>query len=177
MADLNDFFGDFDDSAVQPSQGFDSTPIPNGEYALHIEKQEIVATKDQTGIILKLTMSVVEGEFENRKIWVNLNIRNKSAQAQAIAIGEFKALCLACGVDYEIAKRDTDVLDRIVFRANVGLEKPQEGYAPRNKITKYLPVTSAPAVPVQKAPLPAAAKAAAPRPAAAGKSVPWAKSA
>jgi hypothetical protein len=180
MADLQDYFdGSFDDGAIPASQGFDSTPIPNGEYMLKITKQELAATKDGTGIMLKMEYAVAEGEFENRRIWTNLNIRNKNAQAQAIAIGEFKALCLACGIEYETAKRDTDILNDIPFRANVGLEKPREGYDQRNRVTKYLPRDDAPAAPAAaapKAPLPMM-KAPPPKPAAGGKAMPWAKSA
>lgn len=178
MADLQDYFdSSFDDGAIAPAQGFDNTPIPNGEYVLKIMKQELAATKDQTGIMLKVEYAVVEGDYESRRIWTNFNIRNKNAQAQAIAIGEFKALCLACGIEYEIAKRDTDVLNDIPFRANVGLEKAREGYDPRNRVTKYLPRDEAPAAPQQAAPKPTpmTPKTAPVKPAAGGKAMPWAK--
>ncbi|MFO1147771.1 MAG: DUF669 domain-containing protein [Alsobacter sp.] len=177
MADFNDWLDDFDDSGIAPSTGFDSTPIPNGEYLLQIEKQEVLPTKDNTGVRLNMQLGVVEGDFENRKVFVSFNIRNKSAQAQAIAIAEFKALCLACGIEYEHAKRDTDMLDRIPFRAMVGLDKPQPGYAPKNRITRYIPKDATVAAAAAKSPAPAqAAPASKPLAKAAG-NMPWKKTA
>lgn len=180
MADLADFYDEnFDDSAIEASKGFDASPLPNGEYLLQVENQEIVPTKDQTGVILKLRYGVVDGEFEGRKVFANFNIRNKSAQAQAIAIGEFKALCIATGLDYEHVKRDTELLDHVPFRAMVGLEKAQEGYAPRNRVTRYIPsdrIAPASRPAPQQAPA-AQRQAPATKPAATGRAVPWAKTA
>ena len=177
MADLLDYYDEgFDDSTVEASKGFDGSPLPPGEYVLQVEKNEVVPTKDQTGAILKLTYSVVEGEYENRKVFANFNIRNRSAQAQAIAIGELKALCLATGVDYEHVKRDTGLLEFMPFRAMIGMEKAQEGYAPRNKVTRYLPKGSVGQAPAQQqaasAPPPPRQQAKA---GGGGKPLPWSK--
>ena len=141
-------------------------------------------------MMLKTTLVIVSGEFEGRKVFPQYNVRNKSAQTQTIGIGEFKALCLACGVDYEIARTDTDALLYKPFRANIGFEKekinPTTGlpYPLKNRVMKYIPAgTAAPAAQRPAAPAPAAPKAAAPapaaspRPAAPQAGLPWKKSA
>ena len=174
MADLNNFFEDgFDDSAVKASTGIPD-PLPVGNYSLMAEKSEIAETKDRTGVMLKMQLAVATGQYEGQKVFVQFNIRNKSAQAQAIGISEFKALCLAAGVSYDIAKLDTDSLNHIPFNAVVGMERANinsqtgQPYAPRNRVTKYIPAGEAVAV----APVALAAVAAAPaRPAQAG--TPW----
>lgn len=183
MADLSNFFEDFDDRAVAPSTGVPD-PVPPGEYQLQAEAFELVATKDGTGMMLKTTLAVASGEYEGRKIFPQFNIRNRSAQAQTIGIGEFKALCLACGVDYEIARTDTDALLWKPFKANVGFEKEQinqttgQPYPPKNRVTKFIPAGQA--APARPAAAPSAQKPAAPapaRPAAPQGGLPWKKTA
>lgn len=183
MADLTQYFDSgFDDRAVDASTGVPE-PVPPGEYQLQVEKSELTPTKDQSGIILAVTLSIVVGEFEGRKIFPRFNIRNKSMQAQTIGIGEFKALCAACGVDYEVARGNTDALNYVPFKANVGMEKESinqqtgQPYAPRNRITKYISAGGAASAPAQTAaPVQAPKAAPAARPVAGG-SLPWKKSA
>lgn len=159
MADLSMYLDEsFDDRAVAASSGIPD-PVPPGDYMLEVEKTEVTLTKDGTGALLKVTLKVVAGEHENQKIFPQFNIRNKNMQAQQIGLGELKALCAACGVDYEVARGDTDALLNIPFRATVGMEKtninPQTGapYPARNAIKKYVPAGQA------AAPAPAAAAA------------------
>ncbi|MFZ5674300.1 MAG: DUF669 domain-containing protein [Pseudomonadota bacterium] len=184
MADLTQYFeSGFDDRAVEASTGVPE-PIPPGEYMLQVEKSELTPTKDQSGIILAVTLTVAGGEYEGRKIFPRFNIRNKSMQAQTIGIGEFKALCAACGVDYEVARGNTDALNYVPFKALVGMEKESmnketgQPYAPRNRVTKYIPAGGA--APAQTQTAAPATKPAAAVPAsrpAAGGSLPWKKSA
>jgi len=186
MADLSQWLDEsFDDRAVAASTGIPE-PVPAGEYMLQVEQTELVTTKDSTGMMLKTTLVIVAGEFEGRKVFPQYNVRNKSAQAQTIGIGEFKALCLACGVDYEIARTDTDAVLYKPFRAMIGFEKeqinPQTGnpYPPKNRVMKYIPAGQAApvaaAAPKAAAPK-AATPAAAPKPAAPQGGLPWKKSA
>lgn len=176
MADLSQFLDDVDDRAIAPSTGVPE-PVPPGEYLLHVERTELVTTKDGTGILLKVTLAVASGPFEGRKLFPQFNVRNRSAQAQAIGIAEFKALCLACGVDYEVARRDTDALLFKPFRAMVGFAKEQvnpatgQPYPPRNEVKRYIPAGSAAPPPAPAAPAAVAAPAA--PPAAARGDLPW----
>lgn len=180
MADLSHYLEDFDDRSVAASTGVPG-PVPPGEYMLQVEQTELVPTKDQTGMMLKAVLVVVSGEYEGRKIFPQFNVRNKSAQAQTIGIGELKALALACGVDWEIARTDTDSLMWKPFKATIGFEKEQINpatgtpYAPRNRVNKYHAAgQAAPAAVSATAPKPAPAAA---RPMAPQTGLPWKKSA
>lgn len=180
MANLDEYWGDLDVESIPASRGA-GEPLPAGEYMLAMDSSEAVVTKDGTGILLKCSFKVVEGEFEGRMVFTNMNIRNKNAQAQQIAIGEFKALCLATGVPFDVARSDTTSLMYVPFRARIGFEKAQAGYEPRNKVTKYYEagaaVASTPAA-APVAPASAARPAAAAAPAKpAGGGLPWKKSA
>jgi hypothetical protein len=184
MANLEQYLDEsFDDRSVKASSGIPD-PVPPGDYLLEVEKTEVALTKDSTGALLKVTLSVVQGEHEGQKLFPQFNIRNKNMQAQQIGMGELKALAAACGVDYEVVRGDTDALLNIPFRAVVGMEKTQinattgQPYPPRNNIKKYIPAGQAvapvaaarPAAPVGTVAPAAMAKAGAP---SAG--LPWQK--
>lgn len=182
MANLADFMDQsFDDTAVSASTGVPE-PVPPGDYTLMAESTEAALTKDQTGAMLKVTFSVVEGQYEGRKIFTQFNVRNKNMQAQQIGIGELKALCLACEIEYDAVKAESDMLLHKPFQARVGMEKEQinqttsQPYPPRNRILKYFPAgASAPAANTAAVVPPAAA---APRPASAPQGgTPWRKTA
>ena len=181
MADLSNFFDDVDDRAVAASTGIPE-PVPPGEYMLQVDANELVPTKDGTGMMLKCVLVIVSGEYEGRKIFPQFNVRNKSAQAQTIGIGELKALANACGVDWEVARSDTDALLYKPFRANVGFEKEQinpttrQPYPLRNRVLKYIPANAAAPAPAA-APKAPTAPAASARPAAPQAGLPWKKSA
>lgn len=183
MADLSQYLEDFDDRSVAASTGVPE-PVPPGEYLLQVDTTELIPTKDQTGMMLKCVLSVVSGEYEGRKLFPQFNVRNKSAQAQTIGIGELKALAIACGVDWEIARTDTDSILYKPFRANVGFEKEQinpttgQPYPLRNRVLKYIPAdAAAPAAPPQQHPAQSAGapKTVAAKPGTPQQGLPWKK--
>jgi len=182
MADLSNFFDEnFDDSAVKASTGIPEA-VPPGTYTLTVDRSEVNNTKANDGVKLDVHYVVASGPHEGQRIFTSFNVRNKNAQAQTIAIGEFKALCLAVGVPYEIAKTDTETLHHIPFDAVIGYDKPsvnsvtKELYAPKNRVKKYIPAgQDAPATAAAAAPMAAATMAQArPTPKA---GTPWGKDA
>lgn len=163
----------FDPTEVEPDEGRDYRPIPNGTYVLQVIESDVVDNKNGDGSILKLTMEVYEGEFKGRKIFENLNIINKSQKAQEIAQSQLSALTKAAGISTVIT--DSQDLHYQPFEAVVGTEpespKPGGGvYPAKNKITRYEFGQSG-APPATKA-APAARPAAA-APAASGGTKPW----
>lgn len=178
MADLTQYLNDQSLLESRPSEGaFDL--LPDGTYLL-----EAVETKDRntvsgTGRQLLVIYRVVEGEHEGRKIYVNYNYDNASAQAVKIAWSELKALSLAIGCEDTVEAftsfmQDTDQAIGIPFWSKVRLRpagKTKDGrdYKAQNEISKYFPAgeepgqSSEPATPAARAnPAPAAARSAAP---------------
>jgi len=196
MADLSQFLTDEIAGAVPASTGVPD-PVPEGDYDLQLVSTELSATRDETGVLLNSTFEIVTGEYEGRKIFTRFNVRNKSAQAQSIGIGEFKALCLAVSIPYEEARNDTSMLEYKPFRAKVGLGvetdkatgKPKLNpntnapYAPKNSIKKFYPFgeTAPASAPAATAPakvathVAAAANVAAAGAASGAKPMPWIK--
>lgn len=131
MADLRHL--NFDANNVEPNDGFEA--IPAGEYLAVICESEWKATKGGTGQMLVLTFVIVEGEYQNRKLWARLNLENPSAQAVEIARGEFSAICRAVGVP---APTDSAQLHDLPLIVKVGLEKRQDTGEMANRIKKYI---------------------------------------
>lgn len=124
----------FDPTSHDTTQTEFST-LPLGIYRLEVTASDVVPTKAGTGTILKLTYDVIEPEeFKGRKIFANMNIENQNAVAQQIGQKELASLCRAIGLS---DLSDSEELHFHAFTAKVGLEKPQEGYAQRNRIVRF----------------------------------------
>jgi hypothetical protein len=127
-----------DPNAIEPSRnGFD--PLPDGEYIAQIVANEVRNTQSG-GLMLVLTWEIVEGDYQNRKVWQNINYQNDSAQAQAIGHGQIKNICDAIG--YTDHVNDGDVLMFQPCRVRVGRSKKQEGYEQRDEIKSVKPLTA-----------------------------------
>lgn len=75
----------------------DFSPIPKGDYTAVIVNSEIKTAKSGKGQFLALEFEIVEGEYSNRKIFSNLNIKNANEKAQTIAQRELATICRAVG--------------------------------------------------------------------------------
>lgn len=122
----------FDATTVAPDEG-QMGAVPKGWYNALIEKSETAPTKDGSGMILKLTFKVLDGQYKDRKVFVNLNIRNANATAQNIALGQLSAICHAVGV---LKADDSQQLHNLPMKIRVKV-RVQEGYEDSNDITAY----------------------------------------
>lgn len=92
MADLRGF----DANTVEPNDSFD--PLPNGDYLCIITASEMKPTKAGDGAYLELEMQVIEGQYQDRKLWDRLNLNNSNETAVRIARGALSSICRAVGV-------------------------------------------------------------------------------
>lgn len=112
-------------------------PIPNGVYKVMITASEIKDTKNNDGRYVSLTFEIVEGDYKGRKLFNNLNLWNKSAQAVAIAQKELKTICDAVR---KPRINDTCELHDIVMQARVVVGKRKDTGEPQNEIKMYAPI-------------------------------------
>lgn len=173
MADLG---FDFDPSAAPERTGGNFDPLPTGNYVAQIIESELAQTKAGTGLLLKLTWVILEGEFADRRVWQNLNVKNQSQQAQDIGQSQLREICEALDVG---TFRNADVLHFRPATIYVGRQKNDPERNEVKGVKRYGGAqAAAPARSVAPsraaAPAPAAA-AAAPR-AAGGGSAPWRRS-
>ena len=126
---------DFDVDNTEPVT-MDFEPIPAGEYEVQITGSDVCATAAGTGLLLKLTMDVMSGEYAGRKVFEQLNIKNPSAKAEQIGRGILSALCRACG-KMGIVEDSSDLHER-PFKARVKIEPAVGEFKAKNKVTKYM---------------------------------------
>jgi len=80
----------------EPSNSFD--PLPADWYKCVISGTEERQTKAMDGSYLMLTIEVIEGAYQGRKIFDRLNLKNKNQTAVEIAQRSLAGICRAIDV-------------------------------------------------------------------------------
>lgn len=94
----------FDARTVQPAVAL--TPVPEAWYKVVILKSNIKSTAKGDGGYLELQCNVIEGQYQGRTIYWNLNLFNPSQQAVEIAYKTLSAICHCVG-QYQVADQNT----------------------------------------------------------------------
>jgi hypothetical protein len=163
----------FDPDNVE-DDGNDFTPLPAGRYLVEIIESDTRPTKNGSGEYVHLKMRVVEGPYENRYLFDNLNYINQNQQTQQIAQKSLRRLCRLCEVEGEL--QNTEQLHFHRFHASVSIRK-DTGWGEQNAV-RYPDVADPNQMDMlEPAPTPAPKPAArpVPRPAATGATKPWQK--
>lgn len=146
MSDLSDLYDNYDPNMSTDRPNMD--PVPAAEYAVQVTEAKRI-DKDNGDGMLKLTFQILEGEFEGRYLWENLNLRHSNPMAQEISQRSFTEL-------WRDAMRLPHVPDMAAdlefkpIRARVGVEKRKDTGELQNRIKKYMPISGA-ATPAQHA--------------------------
>lgn len=129
----------FDATDVPTASQFDL--IPKGtRVRVVIEKTEIKNSKNSTRSngepngYLALELVVIDGPYEGKRFFENLNLFRDDDTAKKIAETSFSQICHATG---KLVVEDSDDLLGIPMLATVGIQPEQNGYEARNKLTKY----------------------------------------
>ena len=134
MASLN-----FDATTVQPDTGFEL--LPAGWYNAMIDESTINPTKDGVGEYLQLRFSVIDGQYQGRKVFARLNIRNANQTAQEIAYKQLSAIAHSVGV---LQVQDSSQLHGIPLKIRVRIRKDPSGqYEDQNEINGYKNINEA----------------------------------
>lgn len=112
----------------------DFTPVPIGEYKVHITNSELKDTKAGTGKFVKFEFTILDGEYQGRKIWTQLNLVNPNPVAVEIAQKEFATLCRACN---QPVVQNTEVLHGKPIIIKAGIQPAKGDFAPSNTIKGY----------------------------------------
>lgn len=142
MANLG---GTFDANNVEPSAPREL--LPPGDYVVQIVESEMADTKAGNGQMLKLTMDILDGPYQGRKLWDSLNLVNPNAQTVEIAQRTLSAICHATG---KLQVSDSEQLHFIPLIAVVKTKPPghkeKDGYVHengKNEVGGYKPVNGA----------------------------------
>ena len=128
---MTEFKQAFDPNVIpEDDRNFD--PIPAGTYRLQVIESKVEPTSTGSGELLTLTLEVIEGPFEKRRIWDRLNIVNQNPDAQRIAQRNLADLCLAIGISQ---LKDTEQLHFKPFSGRVTIQPDKSGqYGPQNRV-------------------------------------------
>lgn len=136
MSDLGDL--NFDANQVEPNS-FEL--IPPGDYDAVIVKSETKGTSTG-GKMLKLKLQILNGQYQNRLLFDNLNLWNQSADAVKIAKGTLSSICRAVNVP---TPKDSAELCNKPLRITVGIQKGTGNYNDQNCVKSYKPRQAGPA--------------------------------
>tara|TARA_R110000796_G_scaffold44631_2_gene108637 strand:- start:4720 stop:5190 length:471 start_codon:yes stop_codon:yes gene_type:complete len=116
----------------EPSNSFD--PLPADWYKCVISGTEERQTKAMDGSYLMLTIEVIEGAYQGRKIFDRLNLKNKNQTAVEIAQRSLAGICRAIDVPNpkdSIELRDKPLMVKVSVRPAAG------GYDASNDVKGY----------------------------------------
>jgi hypothetical protein len=126
----------FDASQVAPDSGV-GDPLPPGWYNVMMDASEVKPTKDAAttgGQYLECRFSVLDGQFQGRKLFARFNTRNANPVAQEIGYKQLSAVCHAVGV---LQVADSQMLHGKPLKVRVKIRKAEGDYEASNDITAY----------------------------------------
>ena len=130
--------------------------LPAGDYQAVFTASEMKDTKDHMGQYLNLTVQIISGEHNGRKLFDRLNLINRNPDAVKIARQQLEAICRALWITQAI--KDSSQLHNKPFLMRVayvvsnrdGSERPE---GQRNDIKSYKPFDGPWQQPSQPAPV------------------------
>lgn len=125
----------FNANEIEPQQSRE--PVPAGWYKAVITESEEKPTKAQTGSYLQMTIEIVEGEHQGRKVFGRLNLKNPNSTAVEIAQRTLSSICRAVGV--ATPRTSADLHDKVMM-IRVAVTPPRDGFDAGNDIKEYGPV-------------------------------------
>lgn len=130
------------------------TPVPAGRYWVEVVESDIRQTKSGTGEYIYLVLRIVEGPYENRKIFDRLNYVNQNRKTQMIAQQALHNLCHSVGIYDDLG--DTSRLHFKPLQVSVSI-KPDTGFGEQNAVRYSAPVAQRERLPLEapRQPLPA----------------------
>lgn len=139
MADISGL--NFDANAVKPNEAL--SPIPPGDYQAVIIASEVKTTSKGDGKFIALTLQVMNGPHQNRKLYDNLNIWNPNEKAVQIAKGTLSAICRAVNV---LSPKNTEELHGRGLTVTVGVKSDNDNNK-SNFVKGYKPRSTGPSAP------------------------------
>jgi hypothetical protein len=110
-------------NGIQPSAPRIFEPLPAGTYTAIVSGDKpTTTTVGDTAVIMEYT--IIDGEYNNRKIWDFITIGHSDPKWAGVALGNLKALASACGI---LEPTSTDELQDIPFQLILGVKKKTKG--------------------------------------------------
>ncbi len=141
---------EFDPDQVEPLKPLE--PVPTGKYLVMITDSEVTNNSKNTGTLLKLTLDILEGEYQGQKVFDNVNLTHNKPEAQSMGQSQLSSIFRACGKG---RSGDSSVLHNIPISVNVEYRPKTEQYRAGNNVQSYEPIQQQPIQqqPIQQQPI------------------------
>lgn len=134
MGNINDVYEghDFNCSEVDPAKVYEALPV--AWYTAIIKEAEVKSTKSNTGFYLKVQFCILTPpQFQDRKVFTNINLRNPNSQAEEIGMRELSALGHAAGVmnigdSADLLNKVVQIKLSVVTSDKYGVQNEVKGY-------------------------------------------------
>lgn len=136
----------FDATGIEPTTGYDV--LPAGKYRAQIVESEMRVTRNGMGQFLWLMLDIIEGQYQGRKLFDQLNLVNSNPQTVEIAQRTLSAICHATG---KLQVNDSVDLHLVPMTIQVGVKPPKDGYSEKNTIRYLVPEKTTPVAPAYQA--------------------------
>ena len=136
----------FDASGVEPLTGYEL--LPAGDYLAQIVESEMRPTRNGNGEYLWIGMDILEGQYQGRKAYDQLNLINPNPTTVEMAQRTLSAICHATG---QLHVSDSEDLHFKPMTIRVSIRKPKDGGQERNQIRYLVPKDEPVAVPARPA--------------------------
>lgn len=130
MAQLN-----FNANDHEPRDSFDL--LPNGWQPAEATASEMKDTKAGDGAYLQIEWTITAGEFQGRKLWSRLNLKNRNSTAVEIAQRDLSAICRATGI---MEVNDSSQLHGKPIQVKVKTRPAKGEFDASNEIAGYKPL-------------------------------------
>jgi len=118
----------FDATGIEPTTGYDV--LPAGKYRAQIVESEMRVTRNGMGQFLWLMLDIIEGQYQGRKLFDQLNLVNSNPQTVEIAQRTLSAICHATG---KLQVNDSVDLHLVPMTIQVGVKPPKDGYSEKTR--------------------------------------------
>lgn len=109
-------------------------PVPAGNYDVQIKSGEVKTTKDGTGKYIAVGYQILGPTHQNRIVFGNFNIQNKSADAERIGRSQLGDLLTAINLD---VIQDTDQLIGKILTIKVKIRPAKGEYEASNDVVGW----------------------------------------
>lgn len=113
----------FNVNSLPKDEGGEFTPLPEGWYNVVVKDSQLKPTKDGSGQYISIRLTVEGPTHAGRGIFTNLNIINKSPDAERIGRAQLRTV-LECGGVQEFS--DTDQLIGIRLQVKVAVKPARQ---------------------------------------------------
>ena len=116
--------------------------LPSGTYTAVIVASEYKQTKSGTGSYLELQLEIIDGQYQGRRVWDRLNLRNQNQTAVEIAMRTLASICKAIGIK---TPRDSSELHNKPMSVKLVVKEYNGNES--NEVKKYMPAERSQAKP------------------------------